>query len=122
MLGPETVRDRYGVAAIPLLCCQKHAQQASGVTAVALKVLGEGVDPFQTASRIRRHHVVIVPGTGVLEAGLSHRPWGFPYAVLCSAHPGSSGQSRAGRRGGKCAEFTPYSFPGSRTGACRGPV
>lgn len=80
--GAATVRDRYGLSAIPLFWYQKYEQQTSGVTSVALKVLGKGIDVFRTASWVRRHDVVIVPGMGVLEASLPLRPWGFPYAML----------------------------------------
>ena len=80
--GPSRVRDRYGLPAIPLFWYQKYEQQASGVTSIALKMLGKGIDVFRTASWVRRHDVVIVPGMGVLEASLPLRPWGFPYAML----------------------------------------
>ena len=85
--GPDGLRERYGVAAIPLNWYQKYEKQASGVTAIALKTLGKGVDVFRTASWVRRHDVVIVPGTGILEASLPLRPWGMPYAMflLCAS-------------------------------------
>jgi polysaccharide pyruvyl transferase WcaK-like protein len=66
--GPDGLRERFGVAAIPLNWYQKYEKQASGVSAIALKALGKGVDVFRTASWVRRHDVVIVPGTGILEA------------------------------------------------------
>jgi hypothetical protein len=80
--GPDTVRERYGVAAIPMNWYQKYEQQTSGVTAVALKTLGKGVDAVRTARWVRRHDVVIVPGMGVLEASLPLQPWGMPYAMF----------------------------------------
>jgi len=85
--GPDGLRDRFGVAAIPLNWYQKYEKQASGVTAIALKTLGKGVDVFRTASWVRRHDVVIVPGTGILEASLPQRPWGMPYSMflLCAS-------------------------------------
>ena len=85
--GPEQVRVHYGIEAIPLLWYQKYEQRASGVTAIALKVLGKGVDAFRTVSWVRRHDVVIVPGMGVLEATLPLRPWQTPYALflLCAS-------------------------------------
>ena len=57
------------------------------MTAIALKMLGKGIDSFRTASWVRRHDVVIVPGMGVLEASLSVRPWGCPYQffLLCAS-------------------------------------
>ena len=49
--------------------------------------LGIGVDAFRTASWVRRHDVVIVPGMGVLEATLPLRPWRTPYLMflLCAS-------------------------------------
>jgi len=84
--GPDGVRERYGVAAIPLNWYQNYEERASHLTAVTLKTLGKGVDVFRTASWVRRHDVVIVPGSGVLEASLPLRPWGMPYAMflLCA--------------------------------------
>ena len=54
---------------------------------MALKALGKGIDPFRTATWVRRHDVVIVPGAGVLEATLPIRPWGLPYSLflLCAS-------------------------------------
>jgi polysaccharide pyruvyl transferase WcaK-like protein len=80
--GPEYVRVHYGIEAIPLLWYQKYEQRAAGVTLIALKVLTKAVDAFRTASWVRRHDVVIVPGMGVLEATLPLRPWQTPYAML----------------------------------------
>ena len=43
--------------------------------------------PFHTASWVRRHDAVIVPGMGALEASLPLRPWQTPYAMflLCAS-------------------------------------
>jgi polysaccharide pyruvyl transferase WcaK-like protein len=79
--GPDTVRSRYGVDAVPLFWHHKFKYE-SGITATALKVLGKGVDAFRTASWTRGHDVVIVPGAGVLEASLPMLPRGFPYALF----------------------------------------
>ncbi len=86
-MGPERLKGKYGIEAIPLLWYQKYEQQASGVTAIALKVLGKGIDAFRTASWIRRHDVVIVPGMGILETSLAGRLWGWPYQMflLCAS-------------------------------------
>ena len=45
------------------------------------------IDAFRTASWVRRHDVVIVPGMGVLEATLPLRPWHTPYSMflLCAS-------------------------------------
>jgi len=81
-MGPDQVRARYGFGAIPLLWYQRYEQRASGVIATGLKVLGKVVDPFRTASWVRRHDVVIVPGMGVLEASVPLHPWGVPYTMF----------------------------------------
>jgi polysaccharide pyruvyl transferase WcaK-like protein len=81
-MGPESVRARYGIAAIPLLWCTRYDQRLPRPAALAVKAIGKGVDAFRTASWVRRHDAVIVPGMGVLEASLPLRPWGVPYAML----------------------------------------
>lgn len=85
--GPQNVKERHGIAAIPMGWYQKYQEQVSGVTAIGLKTLGKGVDAFRTASWVRRHDVVIVPGAGVLETSLPVQPWKMPYAMLllCAA-------------------------------------
>lgn len=85
-MGPEKLRGHYGIEAIPLLWVRKYEQRSSGRTLIALKVLGKAVDAFRTASWVRRHDVVIVPGMGVLEASLPLRPFGWPYSLflLCA--------------------------------------
>ncbi len=81
-MGPEQIRARYGLSAIPLLWYQRHEHRASGVMASALKAIGKFIDPFRTASWVRRHDVVIVPGMGILEDSLPFHPWGVPYTFL----------------------------------------
>lgn len=78
--GPETLRSRYGIDAIPLFWHNKF--EVTGVTSTALKVIGRGLDTFRTAGWVRRHDVVVVPGAGVLEASLPMVPRGWPYAVF----------------------------------------
>jgi len=80
--GPERLRDEYGVEAIPMLWHEGRGQQTYGVRAIALKAVSKGVDTFRTASWVRKHDVVIVPGAGVLETTLPTRPWGLPYALF----------------------------------------
>lgn len=80
--GPQNVRAKYGINAVPLLWYEKYEERTSGAVAVALKVLGKGIDAFRTASWVRRHDVVIVPGAGTLEAALPLRPWGVPYSMF----------------------------------------
>ncbi|MGH3401103.1 MAG: polysaccharide pyruvyl transferase family protein [Streptosporangiaceae bacterium] len=78
--GPDVVRARYGIEAVPLFWHLKYQQ--SGPAATVRKVLGKGVDVFRTAAWVRRHDVVIVPGAGVLEASLPMIPRGFPYSLF----------------------------------------
>ncbi|MFE3659937.1 polysaccharide pyruvyl transferase family protein [Streptomyces sp. NPDC059165] len=85
--GPETVTTRFGIPATRLHWNRGEYRTASRAGAVAAKGLGKLVDVFRTASWVRRHDVVIVPGMGVLEATLPLRPWGFPYSLflLCAS-------------------------------------
>jgi polysaccharide pyruvyl transferase WcaK-like protein len=81
-IGPERLRNQYGIPAIQLQWYKKYDWQVSAITAVPLKVLGKGLDAFRTARWVRRHDVVIVPGMGVLEASLPLRATGFPYSMF----------------------------------------
>ncbi|MFD7877987.1 polysaccharide pyruvyl transferase family protein [Streptomyces sp. NPDC059766] len=85
--GPEAITARYGIPATRLHWYRGEYRTASRLGAVAGKGLGKLVDAFRTASWVRGHDVVIVPGMGVLEATLPLRPWGFPYALflLCAS-------------------------------------
>jgi polysaccharide pyruvyl transferase WcaK-like protein len=89
--GPELVTARYGIPAARLRWYLPNRQRAAGMTALALRCLGlglgVGIDPFRTASWVRRHDVVIVPGMGVLEATVPLRPWQTPYSMflLCAS-------------------------------------
>ena len=75
----------------PLRWYRPERQRASGMTALAVKCLemglGMGIDTVRTASWVRRHDVVIVPGMGVLEATVPLRPWQTPYLMflLCAS-------------------------------------
>ncbi|MFC8421243.1 polysaccharide pyruvyl transferase family protein [Streptomyces sp. NPDC057236] len=84
--GPEVVTARYGVPATRLNWYRGEYRTASRAGAIAAKGLGKLVDVVRTAAWARRHDVVIVPGTGVLETTLPLRPWGFPYSLflLCA--------------------------------------
>ena len=86
-MGAETVRERYGLPAIPLHWYYAKERPGSRWVTIGLKALGKAIDPVRTAWWVRRHDVVIVPGMGVLEASLPLRAWGFPYALLsmCAA-------------------------------------
>jgi polysaccharide pyruvyl transferase WcaK-like protein len=78
--GWERVKREYGIEASPLW--GRSYEQAPGVVAVALKMLGKGTEGLGIVSWVRRHDVVIVPGMGVLEATLPLRPWETPYAMF----------------------------------------
>lgn len=84
--GPEVVAARYGIPATRLHWYRGEYRTATRAGAIAGKGLGKLVDVFRTAAWARRHDVVIVPGTGVLETTLPLRPWGFPYSLflLCA--------------------------------------
>ncbi|MGW4021326.1 polysaccharide pyruvyl transferase family protein [Streptomyces sp. NPDC005009] len=84
--GPEAVTARYGIPAARLNWYRGEYRTASRAGAIAAKGLGKLVDVVRTAAWARRHDVVIVPGTGVLETTLPLRPWGFPYSLflLCA--------------------------------------
>ncbi|MFH8486857.1 polysaccharide pyruvyl transferase family protein [Streptomyces longisporoflavus] len=84
--GPEDVTARYRIPATRLNWYRGEYRTASRAGAIAAKGLGKLVDVVRTAAWVRRHDVVIVPGTGVLETTLPLRPWGFPYSLflLCA--------------------------------------
>ena len=85
--GPEVVTSRYGIPATRLNWYRGEYRTASSAGRIAAKGLGKLVDVVRTAAWVRRHDVVIVPGTGVLETTLPLRPWGFPYSLflLCAS-------------------------------------
>ena len=84
--GPDQITARYGVPATCLRWSATETQGPRSMTALAVKglkvPLGMVIDAFRTASWVRRHDVVIVPGTGVLEATIAVRPWHTPYSML----------------------------------------
>lgn len=80
--SPARMRAEYGLECTPLYWYQKYDQRVSGMPAAILKTVGKGIDVFRTASWVRRHDAVIVPGAGALESTLPTRPWGFPLTLL----------------------------------------
>ena len=84
--GTEQITAQYGVPATRLRWYNTETKGAPGTTALAAKSLkvplGLVIDAFRTASWVRRHDVVIVPGMGVLEATLPLRPWHTPYSMF----------------------------------------
>jgi len=86
--GPERVRGRYGIDAMPLFWYDRFGQRKTGAQAALLKIIGKGVDTVHIASWVRRHDAVITPGAGALETTLPQRAWGFPYSLLVLASSG----------------------------------
>ncbi len=80
--GPETVTSRYGIPSEALNWYHRYENDASGAKAALLKLFGKGADVLLTASWVRRHDVVIVPGMGTMEATLPIQPWALPYSFL----------------------------------------
>ncbi len=84
--GPDQLTARYGLPATRLRWYSTEVHGTPGMRALAAKSLkvplGIVVDAFCTASWVRRHDVVIVPGMGVLEASLPLRPWHTPYSMF----------------------------------------
>lgn len=84
--GPDQLTARYGLPATRLRWYSTEVAGTPGMRALAAKSLkvplGIVVDAFCTASWVRRHDVVIVPGMGVLEASLPLRPWHTPYSMF----------------------------------------
>lgn len=80
--GPRRVSETYGVDAEPLQWYTSRAGRARGIIGLPLKVLGKVVDIFRAFSWARRHDVVIVPGTGILESTLRLRASATPYNLL----------------------------------------
>ncbi len=85
--GPEEVRAKFGIDAVPLLWSQQYENRVSGLPGKVMKLAGKGIDAFRTAAWVRKHDAVIVPGMGALEASLPLRPWQTPYAMflLCAS-------------------------------------
>jgi polysaccharide pyruvyl transferase WcaK-like protein len=78
--GPEDVQREFGVRGYQLWSYRPVEGQPAWT--LVPKAVGKAIDAFRTLRWVRRHDVVVVPGTGVLEATLPVRPWGFPYALL----------------------------------------
>ena len=78
---PDQVTARYGIPATQLRWYQKDHEPVPLVKCVKVP-LAMIVDGFRTASWVRRHDVVIVPGMGVFEATVPIRAWHTPYSML----------------------------------------
>jgi polysaccharide pyruvyl transferase WcaK-like protein len=86
-MGPERLKSYYGVDAVPMLWYKQYEDDKSPVASLGLKVIGKVVATARTASWVRQHDVVIVPGAGALEASLPLRASGYPYSMflLCGS-------------------------------------
>jgi polysaccharide pyruvyl transferase WcaK-like protein len=88
---PDLVTARYGIPAAALRWYQPDRQRKPGLMTIARRglglSLGIGIDAVHTASWVRRHEAVIVPGMGVLETTVPMRPWKTPYwmFLLCAS-------------------------------------
>jgi len=84
--GPDLVASRYRIPAVHLHRQYPERRRASGLTGLLRRCaelgLGAGIDTFRTASWVRRHDAVIVPGMGVLEVTVPMRPWQTPYSMF----------------------------------------
>ena len=84
--GPELIATRYGIPAVHLHWQYPESRRASGPASFLRRCadlgLGVGIDTFRTASWVRRHDAVIVPGMGVLEVTVPMRPWQTPYSMF----------------------------------------
>jgi polysaccharide pyruvyl transferase WcaK-like protein len=89
--GPDEMTARYGIPAIHLRWRNSARHRTASMSAFACTgletALGLVMDGFRTASWVRRHDIVIVPGMGVLEATLPLRAWHTPYSMflLCAS-------------------------------------
>lgn len=79
--APEEVQREFGVRGYRMWS-YRPSEDRVGIRTVVPKAVGKVVDAFRTLRWVWRQDVVVVPGTGVLEATLPIRPWGFPYALL----------------------------------------
>ena len=87
--GPERVTARYDLPATRLHWLHAPQRPRARPVAVSLSALrvatGLWIDAWRTASWVRRHDVVIVPGMGMLEATTVIRPWQEPYSTFLLA-------------------------------------
>jgi polysaccharide pyruvyl transferase WcaK-like protein len=80
-MGWQRMRDRYGIETVPIQW-QSARRLPSGPLGAGLKALGKVLDVFRTASWVRGHDIVIVPGMGIMDATLPINPWGVPWSLF----------------------------------------
>jgi polysaccharide pyruvyl transferase WcaK-like protein len=83
----EIVKEQYGVPAASMAWYTQHTQ-APRPAAIFLKIIGKAIDPLRIASWVRGHDVVLVTGTGILDATLPVPPWGPPLVLLTAGLAG----------------------------------
>jgi polysaccharide pyruvyl transferase WcaK-like protein len=83
--GYRRLSTNYGIPSIPLTWSESQDQRTNPLTRNAMKIFGKLMDPLRIILWVRRHDVVIVPGSGVLEATLPMRAYTFPLSMclLC---------------------------------------
>ena len=80
--GTARITSEYGIAAVPLYWQQGAISRLPKLARLPLLAVARLADAFRIASWVARHDVVMVPGTGVLEASLPIRPWETPFAMF----------------------------------------
>jgi len=76
-IAPDEVLARYGIRSVPL--AWRSSRDGGGRAArAARKLLGRLLDVPRSLTLAGSVDAVVVPGMGVLEDGLSHRPWNLP--------------------------------------------
>jgi polysaccharide pyruvyl transferase WcaK-like protein len=83
---PEVVATRYDLPSTPLYRYEPPHGRAERGSSRPLRALGLAagiiVDTVRTATWVRRHDAVIVPGMGVLEQTVFLRAWRTPYLMF----------------------------------------
>jgi len=80
--GTARITREYGIAAVPLYWQQDAITRLPRLVRLPLLACARLADAFRIAAWVGRHEVVMVPGTGVLEASLPIRPWETPFAMF----------------------------------------
>ena len=76
-IAPDEVLARYGIRSVPL--GWRWSRDGGGRAAqAARKLLGRLLDIPRSLALAGSVDAVVVPGMGVLEDGLGHRPWNLP--------------------------------------------
>lgn len=79
--NPALIRERYGLATIPISC--RYAEGAASPHRIGRtrKVLQKVQDLLLTIQHIRRFDVMVVPGTGILD-DFGERPHSMPWNIF----------------------------------------